>query len=720
MLSLLELGLRLAHFGYPTSFLLPFKRGGEIFYVQNNQFGWRFFGPRLSRLPSPIFIPQSKSSDTVRIFIFGESAAFGDPQPDFGLPRMLEALLSLRYPGTRFEVVNAGMTAINSNVILPIAADCSKADGDIWVIYMGNNEVVGPFGAGTVFGSRAPPLPLIRANIAVQEFEIGQMLSKVRQWVQKSPSDKKEWGGMAMFVHQQVRADDPRMAAVYDHFQKNLSAIINAGQRKRVGIVASTVAVNLKDCAPFGSSCKPNLPEDQRKKLEVLCQLGSTALDSGNFPLAMNHFSDAEKIDDTVADVHFQLANCDLHLDDKLDARREFSLARDADTLRFRCDSKMNRIIRDTVAGRERDRVLLADSELAFNENSPDGVPGENYFYEHVHLNFDGNFLLAKTIAEQVEKLLPKQVLSKARAGNTWPSQSDCARRLGWSDRDQLHGLSEIYARLADPPFTAQLNHSVQLQSIEKRMRALVKVNQSLEIEESKRACERALTENPTDAFLHQRLGLMNQETGDLDGGIMEAQRAVDLLPSYAEAWAALGVMHAQKQNAEEAFEALKQALELDPMNALFIRNFALSEVMLGHCEAAVRDFQRALSASPHYGPAWLGLGTVFEQMGHNQEAMNCYRNALANRVPEVRDLLILAHFFKNRGWFDGASVCYEDAIKLNPWNEKLYAEASQNLESWAKTADVSSNAGSTNLGGAQTLAVARLNLAALHVHEGH
>ena len=46
------------------------------------------------------------------------------------------------------------MTGINSHVILPLARDCEEARADVWVIYMGNNEVVGPFGAGTVFGSQ--------------------------------------------------------------------------------------------------------------------------------------------------------------------------------------------------------------------------------------------------------------------------------------------------------------------------------------------------------------------------------------------------------------------------------------------------------------------------------------------------------------------------------------------------------------------------------------
>ena len=112
--GLVELGLRLAGFGHPTAFLLPLRHEGQKTFVQNNQFGWRFFGAQMARLPYPVSIPQTKAPGTVRIFVFGESAAFGDPQPRFGLPRMLEAILSLRHPGVRFEVVNAAMTGINS------------------------------------------------------------------------------------------------------------------------------------------------------------------------------------------------------------------------------------------------------------------------------------------------------------------------------------------------------------------------------------------------------------------------------------------------------------------------------------------------------------------------------------------------------------------------------------------------------------------------------
>lgn len=206
LLLLLEAVLRLGGFGYSASFLLPSTSAGRNIFIQNNQFGWRFFGPQMARNPADFSIEQPKPPGTVRIFVFGESAAFGDPQPEFGLPRMLQAMLNARYPGTRFEVINAAMVGINSHVVLPIARDCARAGGDIWVIYMGNNEVVGPSGSGTVFGSQSPPLPVIRTSLALKATRIGELVDAGLQRLHPPSPGRSEWGGMRMFLEQQVRA----------------------------------------------------------------------------------------------------------------------------------------------------------------------------------------------------------------------------------------------------------------------------------------------------------------------------------------------------------------------------------------------------------------------------------------------------------------------------------------------------------------------------------
>src|SRR5271170_7183820 len=166
LLLALEAGLRLAGVGHPMSFFLPLRIDGKDCLIENDRFGWRFFGPDMARAPFPFVIPKAKPPGTIRVFVFGESAAYGDPQPEFGLSRVLEALLEGRFAGQHFEVVNTAMTAINSHVILPIARDCAAQNGDFWVIYMGNNEVVGPYGSGTVFGPRGASRTLVRAGVA--------------------------------------------------------------------------------------------------------------------------------------------------------------------------------------------------------------------------------------------------------------------------------------------------------------------------------------------------------------------------------------------------------------------------------------------------------------------------------------------------------------------------------------------------------------------------
>src|SRR6185436_17411076 len=98
-----------------------------------------------------------------------------------------------------FEVINLGITAINSHVIVPITRECARRDGDIWIIYMGNNEMVGPFGAATVFGSRAPPMWLLRLNLALQKLRLGQMFVSWSRHL-AGTSKNTSGGGMQMFL----------------------------------------------------------------------------------------------------------------------------------------------------------------------------------------------------------------------------------------------------------------------------------------------------------------------------------------------------------------------------------------------------------------------------------------------------------------------------------------------------------------------------------------
>ena len=175
-----ELALRLAGYGYPTGFFLRTRIRGHEFYVPNAKFTFRFFSSTQARPPLPILMAANKPTNAYRVFLFGESAANGDPDPTFGMGRYLQVLLRERFPKTDFEVLCVAITGINSHTILPIARECARHQGDLWLVYMGNNEMVGPFGAETVFGLRAPPLGLARATLAIKATRTGQLLDALR------------------------------------------------------------------------------------------------------------------------------------------------------------------------------------------------------------------------------------------------------------------------------------------------------------------------------------------------------------------------------------------------------------------------------------------------------------------------------------------------------------------------------------------------------------
>ncbi|HKI70077.1 MAG TPA: hypothetical protein VKA67_10840, partial [Verrucomicrobiae bacterium] len=327
----LEVALRLAGYGYRTNFFKKITIGDKKFVTKNDQFSLRFFPPNLTRTANPILMEANKPPGTYRIFILGGSAAMGDPEPAFGAGRYLKALLSERYPNERFEIINTAITAINSHVVLPIARDCARQHGDLWIIYMGNNEMVGPFGAATVFGAKAPPWWIVRLNLDLQKTRVGQLMIAIVRKLTGQAKDLPSWGGMEMFSENRVPPDDARRQTVYHNFQHNLTDIIKAGLHSGAEILLSTVAVNLKDCPPFASLVASNVPAADRISFKQSYADGSTAEQKGDFAKAAQDYAQAGRLAPQNADVQYQWGKCLLQLTNTVAAREHSQLACDDD-----------------------------------------------------------------------------------------------------------------------------------------------------------------------------------------------------------------------------------------------------------------------------------------------------------------------------------------------------------------------------------------------------
>ena len=62
----------------------------------------------------------------------------------------MAAQLRSLFPNRDVEVVNTAMTSVNSHVVYQVAQTLPSESADVAVILMGNNEVVGPYGPGTL------------------------------------------------------------------------------------------------------------------------------------------------------------------------------------------------------------------------------------------------------------------------------------------------------------------------------------------------------------------------------------------------------------------------------------------------------------------------------------------------------------------------------------------------------------------------------------------
>ena len=91
-------------------------------------------------------------------------------------------------------------------------------------------------------------------------------------------------------------------------------------------IVVGTVAVNLRNCAPFVSLNRPDLAKTEKAEWDAAYQAGIVHEESAAFAEAVEHYNAAAKIDNQFAALHYRLGRCFLRLKKMAEADKHFSL----------------------------------------------------------------------------------------------------------------------------------------------------------------------------------------------------------------------------------------------------------------------------------------------------------------------------------------------------------------------------------------------------------
>ncbi len=653
----------MAGYGYSTSFFRKARIAGQDCFIDNPGFTRIVFPPRLARIPAPFVLKAKKTAGTFRIFVFGESAAQGDPRPQLAASRYLKSLLEQRFPAQRFEIINTAITAINSHVIRRIGRECAAREGDCWVIYMGNNEMVGPFGAATVFGRKAAPLPLVRLNLALQDLRITQLLGELMARLRPDSARLSQWGGMEMFLQNEVAPADKRKEVVYENFRRNLEDMLHAGTSSGARIVLSTVAVNLKDCPPFGSLSQAGLSESDRAAFEKAWREGNSARDGGDLAAAVEHYTSAAKVFPQSASAQYQLASGLLALTNLSLAKQHFELARDCDTLPFRIDSRLNEILKQAAARFASAGVRLCDAAGLLTD-SHGAVSGQEYFYEHVHPTCDGNYRLALLWAEEVAHFVPEAARDKSPA--QWASQAECERHIGCTDWNRVSALEEMIGRMQDPPLNSQSNNSNRLAHLKRELTAM-RDRMSTNAASARTLYLDALQRAPDDCMLHEAFAEYLGATGDSQEALVQRRIVATLTPHSYFAHFILGTELKDQRQFPEAETELRQAARINPEQTEVRLELGAVCALQGRYDAALVEFEKARHLAPWDPRPLLFAGEALWKQKRSGEAFVSLHEAIRLKPDYVEAHYQLGEQLALTTEFQEAIAEFQAVLRLKP-----------------------------------------------------
>jgi tetratricopeptide (TPR) repeat protein len=368
---------------------------------------------------------------------------------------------------------------------------------------------------------------------------------------------------MELMAEQKVRYNSPETKRVYEHFRQNLNEILATAARAGVPVILCTVATNLKDCAPFAPLHHSGLTEKELSQWQVAYDTGRKFQEAGNVLQAKDSYEAAARIDAQFADLSFRLGECSRLLGKDAEAAAYFENARDQDALQFRADSHINDLIRQAAQTFAGQGVSLVEIERLFATNSPKGLTGSEFFYEHVHLRPEGNYLLAQAIAEAASQALA------LKAPKPWASLPECLRLVGLTDWNRYDALNTIIDRMQRAPFTSQSDHERQMERLNQQFSCYRPATKPAQARAEAAQVAEQVAWFPNDPDLRWNLAVLLQSSGDTAGAEAQWRALRQLQPFSAMPAFNLAKLLEGNGRQSEATALYNEALRIDPGNTL-------------------------------------------------------------------------------------------------------------------------------------------------------
>ena len=377
----LELTLRIFGLFNPQS--LFFENKNIDFIQVNSDIGQKYFDS--NKVPVPNMYPQKfsaiKSKNTFRIFCLGGSTTAGFPyEMNVPFPQQLKFILEDNFPEKKIEIINLGLSAINSFTILDWIPKIINHEPDLIIIYMGHNEYYGAYGVGSKISFTNNGF-LVRLALTLKNLHSFLMLEKILSFSIAKIENKSNGTLMEKISNKkEIPIDSKLRQKVYNNFDKNLEIILSDITNNNIPVIISNLTSNLLDQAPFGKNGREK--NGTSKSINFY--------DKG-LGLFVNKNYDSSKI-------------C-------------LKKARDLDEIPFRADKNINQIIKKKSNDFKIERL---DMDEIFEENSKGGIPGNNLFSDHLHPNPKGYALMAYSLYKKIIHmgLLDGDIITKFNGPN--------------------------------------------------------------------------------------------------------------------------------------------------------------------------------------------------------------------------------------------------------------------------------------------------------------
>jgi lysophospholipase L1-like esterase len=359
ILLLTEMSLRLGGYESEKQELFIEAPNTPDYLIANSKFIERYFPSFVPKI-APNAFRKEKVQNTFRIFVFGGSSAEGFPYNFYtSFADQLKQKLLLNTQGLSVEVINLGMTAVNSYVIHDLAKRVLPYEPDAVIIYAGHNEYYGSFGAATTQFGFTNSIGLKRLILWLKDWRVYQFLENTLQLVGENQDTSERRTMMAKVISE---SDIPVESDIYRHgieqYRSNMSDIVTRFDKNGIPVFLGTVASNLKDQAPLSDN-----PD-----VLALYEQAQATYEEGLVDEASTLFLQAKELDGT----------------------------------RFRAPEEMNRILATIT---QETSAELVPIQAVLRNASTKKIEDASLFIDHLHPNDRGHKIMANSFFEAISSL---------------------------------------------------------------------------------------------------------------------------------------------------------------------------------------------------------------------------------------------------------------------------------------------------------------------------